>query len=74
MRSKFCIIQSLRSKEISNDQPGGEVDAIAVGPVRRAAAGNVQHAWDAPSLVVGGRFLLMSISSWRLLWLQRNTS
>ena len=39
-------------KEILDDQPGGEVDAIAVGPVRRAAAGNVQHAWDAPSLVV----------------------
>ena len=33
------------------DQPGGEVDAVAVGPVRRAAAGNVEHAGDAPGLV-----------------------
>ena len=28
--------------------PGGEVDAIAVSPVGRAAARDVQHAGDAP--------------------------
>ena len=33
------------------DQPGGEVDAVAVSPVSRAAAGNVEHARDAPGLV-----------------------
>ena len=33
------------------NQPGGEVDAVAVSPVSRAAAGNVEHARDAPGLV-----------------------
>ena len=42
----FCLLS------FCDNQPGGEVDAVAVGPVRRAAAGNVEHAGDAPGLVV----------------------
>ena len=35
-----------------DNKPGGEVDAVAVSPVRRTAAGDVEHARDAPGLVV----------------------
>merc|ERR1719234_459074 len=37
---------------VSQLHAGGEVDAVAVSPVRGAAAGDVQHARDAPSLIV----------------------
>ena len=34
------------------NEPSGEVDAIAMGPICGAAAGDVEHARDAPGLVV----------------------
>merc|ERR1719234_820882 len=37
---------------VSQLHAGGEVDTVAVGPVRGAAAGDVQHARDAPGLIV----------------------
>ena len=51
----FCLFS------FCDNQPGGEVDAVAVGPVRGAAAGNVEHARDAPSLV---GVLHLTFSSW----------
>ena len=34
------------------NRPGGEVDSVAVSPIGGAAAGDVEHARDAPGLVV----------------------
>ena len=34
------------------NQPGGEVDAVAMSPVCGAATSDVEHARDAPGLVV----------------------
>ena len=42
------------------NQPGGEVDAVAVSPVGGAAAGDVEHARDAPGLVVVVKHLLFT--------------
>ena len=45
----FCLLISLYFCE---NRPGGEVDTIAMSPIGGAAAGDVEHARDAPGLVV----------------------
>ena len=35
-----------------DNRPGGEVDPVAMSPIGGAAAGDVEHARDAPGLVV----------------------
>ena len=47
------MISIAHSKIIAIDnRPGGEVDTIAMSPIGGAAAGDVEHARDAPGLVV----------------------
>ena len=43
---------SIASSTNEQNQPGGEVDAVAMSPVGGAATGDVEHARDAPSLMV----------------------
>ena len=61
------MISIAHSKIIAIDnRPGGEVDSVAVSPIGGAAAGDVEHARDAPGpvVVVSHLSFYTLLSSW----------